>query len=199
MVISENDPLSAGPDGLGAFLCPEKIERVANLRRTKQTIERARGVFLAQLADGLSVTGAADLAVVGKSSLYEWRRDDPDFAQAWDEAIEAGTDKLEDEARRRAYLGFEKPLVSAGKVLGSYTEYSDPLLTLLLKGRRPSKFRENLKHEVSGPNGGPIHTKGEFDYDGYQALFGQFVARGDELALAQDDSLDEPLDSAHAD
>lgn len=102
------------------------------------------------------MTAAAELAVVNRKTVYDWRHADPEFAAAWDDAIEAGTDLLEDEARRRAYSGYDKPLVSQGKVVGTYLEYSDTLMTLLLKGRRPKKFRENLKHELSGPDDGPM-------------------------------------------
>jgi hypothetical protein len=52
--------------------------------------------------------------------------------------VESGTDLLEDEARRRALAG------------------SDLLLMFTLKSRRPWKFRDNSKVELSGPGGGPV-------------------------------------------
>lgn len=69
-----------------------------------RTPEKERA-FLEALGQGLSVTGACEMAGVGRGRVYEWRRDDPAFAGAWDEAIEAGTDYLEDEAKRRAAGG----------------------------------------------------------------------------------------------
>jgi len=70
--------------------------------------------------------------------MYLWRREDPDFAEAWDEALEEGTDLLEDEARRRAMAG------------------SDHLLMFILKSRRPAQYRERSVHEHTGPAGGPV-------------------------------------------
>jgi hypothetical protein len=60
--------------------------------------------FLDVLAQGLSVTSAAEAIVASRERLYELRRADQDLAAAWDAAIEAGTDKLEAKARARALL-----------------------------------------------------------------------------------------------
>jgi hypothetical protein len=61
---------------------------------------------------------------------YVLRAEDPEFAQAWDQAIEAGTDALEDAARKRAMRS------------------SDSLLQFILKSRRPHKYRENIRVEL---------------------------------------------------
>lgn len=125
-------------------------------KRTVGTDQRARESFLAGLADGLSVTGAAERAGVNRQSMYRERAGDPEFAVLWDDAVEAGTDKLEDEAWRRAYSGYDKPLVSQGKVVGTYIEYSDTLMVKLLQGRRPQKFKERVQNEHSGADGEPL-------------------------------------------
>ena len=57
-------------------------------------------------------------------------------------ARDAGTDLLEDEAWRRAYSGTERPVFQNGALVGKTREYSDLLMELLLKGRRPEKFRD---------------------------------------------------------
>ena len=95
-------------------------------RRTIRTPEK-REVFCAALGDGLSVTAACRAAAIGRMTAYEWRGADADFARAWDEAIEAGTDLLEDVALRRAQLG------------------SDTLVIFLLKARRPEKFKDRAQ------------------------------------------------------
>ena len=104
------------------------------------TSPRARKRFLDALATGLSVSAAASAAGIGRQTAYDLRNRDPDFAAAWDDALEAGTDVLEDEARRRALNG------------------SDLLTIFLLKGRRPWKFRDNARVEVSGSGGGPVRS-----------------------------------------
>ena len=35
-------------------------------------------------------------------------------------------------------------------------EYSDTLLIFLLKGVRPQKYRDNVRQEISGPDGSPL-------------------------------------------
>ena len=55
---------------------------------------------------------------------------------------------LEDEARRRALQGVEKPVFREGRQVGTVTEYSDTLLIFLLKARRPEKFRDRARFEA---------------------------------------------------
>jgi hypothetical protein len=80
--------------------------------------------FLHLLADLGNITLAALGAGLGRRTVYGWRKKDPDFAAAWDDALEIGADALEDEARRRAMAG------------------SDLLLIFLLKGAKPHIYRE---------------------------------------------------------
>ncbi len=103
--------------------------------------------FLAALTEGLSITAACEAAGIARRTVYNWRDADPDFAAAWDEAIDAGTDRLEDEARRRALEGSDKPVFYKGGEVGAIREYSDTLMIFLLKARRPEKFRE--RHDVN--------------------------------------------------
>lgn len=112
---------------------PGTIRTAANRRK-----------FIEALAITANVSAACKLARVGRNSIYEWRKDDPSFKADWDEATELGTDALEDEAVRRAYDGTLKPVYYGGKKVGTVREYSDPLLILMLKARRPEKFRERF-------------------------------------------------------
>jgi hypothetical protein len=64
-----------------------------------------RQVFLDHLAACCNVTAAAAAAGVGVTTVYEARRRDPAFAQAWDEAIEAGYATLEALLIERAAKG----------------------------------------------------------------------------------------------
>jgi hypothetical protein len=84
------------------------------------------------LADGSSVTAAAEGIGISRAALYKARDHDPEFGALWDEAVESGTDALEDEAVKRA------------------KNSSDTLLIFLLKGRRPEKFKERFAAEHSG-------------------------------------------------
>ena len=79
-----------------------------------------------------------------------------DFAARWDAALDAAVDALEDEARRRAMDGIDRPITYQGEITGTYKEYSNPLLITLLKAHRPEKYRERFEH--SGPGGKPLTT-----------------------------------------
>lgn len=99
--------------------------------RTKWTPEIEQA-FLAVLADGYSVHKAAHSIGFARSTVYKWREEDEDFKRRWDDAVEAGTDVLEDRARDRAM------------------DQSDTLLIFTLKARRPEKYRENINHNHTG-------------------------------------------------
>ena len=101
-------------------------------------MDKKRATFLASLEEGNSVARAASDAGVGRATAYEWRAAEPDFAKAWDDAVETGTDALEDEAIKRAKNG------------------SDTLLIFMLKARRPEKCKERISSDhrvkVNQPN-----------------------------------------------
>jgi hypothetical protein len=133
--------------------------------RTPRTEQRAREAFLAGLAGGMSVTGSCRRAGLPRSTVYDWRGADPEFARQWEEAIESGTDLMEDEAVRRAVYGVPEPVVSMGRVVknddGStmtVNKYSDQLLTRLLIARRREKFGDRVAQEIkhSGDANNPI-------------------------------------------
>lgn len=118
--------------------------------RQTETQEKARERFLDALATGVSVAKAALAGGVSRATVYRWREADEAFAQLWDDAYEAGTDALEDEARRRAVEGTQKPVFYKGEVVGHVREYSDTLLAMQLNARRPEKYRTNHKVEMTG-------------------------------------------------
>ena len=75
---------------------------------------------------------------ISRQAAYQHRDRDPSFAAAWKQAEEDATDVLEAEARKRA------------------RNSSDVLLIFLLKSLRPSKYRETVRNEHTGADGGPI-------------------------------------------
>ena len=121
------------------------------MRKLKLTQTRQRR-FLEALSETGIVSTAATMAGTSRTRVYELRRTDPAFAAAWDEAEQIATDRLEQEARRRAVEGLLEPLVSGGKLVRDddgqpimVRRYSDRLLAELLKARRPPP-RERSVH-----------------------------------------------------
>jgi hypothetical protein len=123
--------------------------------RTILTPEK-RAEFLDHLFEHGNVTVAARSIGVSRSSLYEARERDADFAAAWDNSVQSYCDLLEYEADRRAMTGVEKPLLYKGAIVAHVQEYSDALLMFRLKSLRPEKYRERASVEHGGQGGGPL-------------------------------------------
>ncbi len=105
-------------------------------KRTVWTLEK-RDKFLSVLARGGSTTLAAKKAGIGRTTAYELGARDEQFKADWHDAVEQGTDTLEDAAVERAIKG-----------------KSDTMIIFLLKSRRKEKYAERQEH--TGKGGGPI-------------------------------------------
>ena len=107
--------------------------------------ERKQEIFLKKLAMTANVSESAEAAKVDRTTVYQWKKEDPAFAAAWEAAIEISCDELEAKAFERA------------------KRKSDTLLIFLLKAHRPERYRETSRHEVTGANGGPIQSAATID------------------------------------
>ena len=96
-----------------------------------------------------TVSRACQCLNVSRKTAYQHRKDDPAFAEAWDEVLEEAVDDMEREAFRRAVRGLpQKKFTKDGAPImdpstgEQYIEhvYSDSLLIQLLKARRPEQF-----------------------------------------------------------
>ncbi len=106
--------------------------------RTDRTPEERQRRFLAEYAKHGTVAHAAATAGIARSTIYQWRDADAEFAAAMDSAYQVSTDTLEASAYTRALAG-------------------DTTLTIfLLKGRRREVYGDRLAAEHSGPNGGSV-------------------------------------------
>jgi hypothetical protein len=86
------------------------------MKKLKLTRER-QNRFLKALADTGIVSTAVEIAGTSRTRVYDLRKRDTAFAEAWDGAEEQAADALEGEAWWRAVAGVQEPLVSAGKVV----------------------------------------------------------------------------------
>ena len=124
--------------------------RVPYAARTVAQQKKDKAAFLDALAETANVTWACKVANIPRRTAYEWRDADSVFADGWEQAVELGTDALEDEAIRRGHAGVDKPVYQGGEKVGTVREYSDTLLIFMLKARRPDKFKERaqIDHKV---------------------------------------------------
>ncbi len=127
-------------------------------KKTPATI----ALFLAWLRKGHTPKRAAEEAGVERRTAFQWRQNDPEFEKAWLAAVDEGTDAFEEEARRRAVDGIDRPVFQMGECVGHTREYSDSLLIMQMKGRRPGVYGDKVQH--SGPNGGSIPVKMEIEF-----------------------------------
>ena len=71
--------------------------------------------FCAALAETAQVGRACAAVGIHRSTAYQWRKQDLDFALAWDEAMVVAVSALEDEAIRRGHEGVDEPLTHQGQ------------------------------------------------------------------------------------
>lgn len=113
--------------------------------------------FLEEFEKTALVIEACRRADVARSTVYERRKTDKEFAAAWQEIEDNVVERMEAEAHRRAVDGVERRSYDKdGNLIREEQVYSDTLLMFLLKARRPHVYRENVRHEHSGPGGAPI-------------------------------------------
>jgi hypothetical protein len=160
--------------------------------------QEIKAKFIAAFASSANVLRAAQAAGIPTQTAYEWQKVDTQFAENWENAERDATSLLYEEARRRAYEGVIKPVVSGGRlvyeeipligadgepVTDKYgkpvtihgeplfiREYSDTLMKMLLVAHDPKKFSERQRLEVTGKDGGPIQQQTTVSFTELQAL-----------------------------
>jgi hypothetical protein len=111
--------------------------------------------FLASLTLTPNVSEACRQAGITRKAAYDLRKANPEFAEAWNDALEESTDELVGEAYRRAREGTERPVYFKGKECGRFREYSDTLMIFLLKAHRRGTYGDKLQADLT-TGGQPI-------------------------------------------
>jgi hypothetical protein len=118
--------------------------------------------FLRAYCEVGRVTKAAELAGVHPDSHYYWLKTDESYAQAFEQARQMSGDRAEDEVYRRAFEGFDHPVIYEGEITTTYKVYSDNLAMFFLKGLRPDRYRDNQAGiTLQGPTQINITIKGD--------------------------------------
>ena len=99
--------------------------------------------FIENLRKTANVRMACIVSGVSRQAPYKVRARDAKFAALWDDAMEDACDLLEQEAWRRAYAGVTRKIFYKDKQIDTVKDYSDGLLSLLLKRHRPAQFRDH--------------------------------------------------------
>jgi len=128
------------PDADDPLLGFKPVPHVA-ARRNSITAARQRA-FIAHLAATGIVKEAARHIGASLEALYKLRKKPgaEEFDAAWDMAVDRGVARLEDSALARAMEGEELPIVSAGKMLGTYRKHNEALVMFFLRHRRAERY-----------------------------------------------------------
>lgn len=113
----------------------------------------AKHAFLQAYERYGNIGHCCDLAGVSRSTFYGWQEHDAEFALAFQQAEKRALETLEQEAWRRAVEGspYTRTSYYRGEPVGTdhKIEYSDQLLTLLLRARAPERYRDRVDLNVS--------------------------------------------------
>ena len=123
--------------------------------------------FFAALENGHPVRGACEAAGYARRCVYRWRKEDPDFAAAWAEAMAIAGDLLEEEADRRGRDGYDEPVFYQGEERGAKRRYWDVLLLARLKAVRPDQYRERINMPSFGQQNVTVVIR---DFDSEDAM-----------------------------
>jgi hypothetical protein len=132
--------------------------------------------FLRALSLVPEVTSASRVARISKASIYTWRKDLPEFAEAWDEALEMAKDYVVRHAHTWLTTGVpvrslrtvtKRKTDAEGRVIETTTETvetesaerSATLMIFWLKAFHPDRFRWSERAEITGADGGPVRIE----------------------------------------
>ncbi len=134
----------------GRLVPKPRVKDPRGVSRQKAMAKKKREIFLKVLAKtGMVVESARAAGYADSRPVNQYRKLDPEFAAAWDEAEAAGIDRWEAEATRRAFQGVEKGIYFRGEKVDSELQYSDGLAQFMLKSKRPEIYGERKQVDVN--------------------------------------------------
>ena len=122
-------------------------------------LQERKLTFLRAFANRGIVRDGCLASSISWGTYTRWRDKDEGFNEGCKHAEMLAADRLEAEAHRRAFDGYDKPVIYQGEITESYTEYSDSLMNTLMKGYKKDKYRDRTEH--STPPGQPMQLEAE--------------------------------------
>ena len=132
---------------------------------TKKKTPENWDLFLAHLAGkkvgdkrgeitAANLTRSAQASGMERSTVYDKRRNDPEFEARFQQAYQDGYDVLEEMAQARAFDGFQKVTKDGkGNIIKTEDTFSDTLAVFLMKGNKAEKFRDRVETIDATPSG----------------------------------------------
>ncbi len=107
-----------------------------------------KAAFIAAFKERGAVCHACETAKVSRATVYRWREDDDDFAQAWEDVKDAAVEILEKSLYERG-IGWEEDVFDKnGRHTGTRKRHDTTAAIFWLKGARPHKYRERRHVEA---------------------------------------------------
>jgi len=98
-------------------------------------------MFLDLVSEGLTVSEASLRAGISRHAVYRRRHTEYAFRELWDQALDIAGDRLEEEADRRGFTGWEEAIYHKGGVVGTRRRFSDRMLMFRLRALKPGRYR----------------------------------------------------------
>lgn len=131
---------------------PKPLTKAGKPRKQTERSKKQNGRwldrFLASLRRDACVTTACKIAKVGRTYVYAERKNNKEFAAAWDEAIDTTLDSIEASVMRRAKEGWLEPVWHKGEQCGEVRKFSDTIQIFALRQNRPDKWAQADKFDV---------------------------------------------------
>jgi len=128
---------------------PKKRPRQKRVKPAFVDDPKMQAAVCASFAEHGTVLAASKECGVSCETIRLARRDNPDFAQAMEEAWEQFGEMVAAEVKRRAVDGWEEPVFQKGELIGHVRKFSDRLLELMAK-RTNAEFKERVALEAKG-------------------------------------------------
>lgn len=117
----------------------------AELKNPKQR------AFLVGYVRSCGTFAASQVSGVSRQAHYGWLRRDALYRKVFEQAQMIVADAVEEEVWRRAFEGYETPVLYRGKITDYYKTYSDTLAMFMLKKFRPEVYRDSADAPFEGP------------------------------------------------
>lgn len=159
--LAERAKKYTSPDAVGGYRPYYALRKDFHFTAAKKEI------FIFTLAEMGTIPAAAEAAGVSPGTAYNHHnpnnsRFDPDFAEAWEDAMAEYNASVEREIHERAINGWEEP-VFGGKdkdeVVGHVTKKSDRLILALAKRRMPKEYGDKVEVTKTGGGAGSSTTE----------------------------------------
>lgn len=126
---------------------PERAHEGALLPARRPRKQRApqivwRRAFLAVYRETCNIRVACEAAGICRDTVKRARQTDPLFNQRFLEAQRDAIDLVEARAREGATIGWKRPIIYQGKVVGEYREISEKMILAILRAYRPHLFQD---------------------------------------------------------